>query len=259
MAKWMMPSVELRRAAAVAAAALGQVVWSAGAYAYRPFDGTDAAVVDPGEFEVELGPAQLLREGSERTLIAPAVVLNLGVVNGWEATLQGQGETSLPPATARTSVVGNGAFLKGVVRDGVLQNKPGPSVATEFGILLPGINDEPGIGGSWLGVVSYRFGPLTTHLNVEGAVTRRQHGDMFFSLIAEGPFDWTVRPAAEVAYERAFGESETMSGLVGAIWQVRENLAVDLGIREGRVNDRGLTEIRLGLTFGFPLWRGSGR
>jgi hypothetical protein len=29
-----------------------------------------------------------------------------------------------------------------------------PSVATEFEILLPGSNDEPGVGASWLGIVS---------------------------------------------------------------------------------------------------------
>jgi hypothetical protein len=250
------PDAALRRTAViVAVVTLAATVWSDAAFAYRPFDGTDAAVVDPGEFEVELGPAQLLREGSERTLIAPAVVLNLGLVDGWEAVLQGQGQTSLPPATARTSVVGNGAFLKGVVRDGALQKKPGPSVATEFGILLPGINDESGLGGSWAGIVSYRFGPLTTHFNVEGALTWQQHGDVFLGTILEGPFDWKVRPVAEVLYERAFGEFETVSGLVGAIWQVRENLAVDIGVREGRVNERGLTEVRLGVTFGFPLWR----
>jgi transketolase C-terminal domain/subunit len=87
MASRTMPSVELRRTAAIFAAALGQVILSADALAYRPFDGTDASVIDPGELEVELGPAQLLREGSDRTLIAPAVVLNLGIFEGWEATL----------------------------------------------------------------------------------------------------------------------------------------------------------------------------
>src|SRR5918911_5237783 len=85
------PDAALRRTAVFAAVVmLAATVWSDAAFAYRPFDGTDAAVVDPGEFEVELGPAQWLREGSERTLIAPAVVLNLGVFDGWEAVLQGQ-------------------------------------------------------------------------------------------------------------------------------------------------------------------------
>ena len=33
----------------------GIVAFSSEAFAYRPFDGTDAAVVSPGELEVELG------------------------------------------------------------------------------------------------------------------------------------------------------------------------------------------------------------
>ena len=55
------------------AAMLLIVGWPDRAAAYRPFDGTDASVADPGAFEIELGPAGLLREGSQRTLIAPAV------------------------------------------------------------------------------------------------------------------------------------------------------------------------------------------
>jgi hypothetical protein len=43
--------------------ALSVAVWSAPALAYRPFDGTDAAVAAPGEIEIELQPAGRLREG----------------------------------------------------------------------------------------------------------------------------------------------------------------------------------------------------
>src|SRR3954468_51938 len=112
------------------------------AFGYRPFDSTDAAVASPGEFEVELGPAGFLLQGGERTLIAPAYVLNLGLVEGWEAVLQGRGQEALSSAAHRASFAGNGLFLKGVLRDGVLQEKPGPSVATEFGLLLPGLHQE---------------------------------------------------------------------------------------------------------------------
>jgi hypothetical protein len=95
--------------------------WSESARAFRPFDGTDAAVASVGELELEFEPFGLLRQGSERTLIAPETVLDLGVAEGWEAVLQGQGETALPPALAGASLVGNKAFLQGVLRDGVLQ------------------------------------------------------------------------------------------------------------------------------------------
>jgi len=225
------------------------------AQAFRPFDGTDAAVVGVGEPEAEFEPAGLLRQGAERTLIAPALTLNLGVADAWEAVLEGQGETGLPPGSARTSLVGNGAFLKGIVRDGVLQDKPGPSIATEFGALLPGINDESGFGGSWAGIVSYRFGPATVHFTTELALTRQSHGEVFLSAIVEGPYEWKVRPVVELAYDREAGRRETSSALVGAIWQIRDNIALDLAIREGRTNRLDVMEIRAGLTYALPLWR----
>ena len=59
------------------------------ARAYRPFDGTDAAVAAPGEVEIELQPAGRLREGGNTTLVAPATVFNYGLSQGWEAVFQG--------------------------------------------------------------------------------------------------------------------------------------------------------------------------
>lgn len=231
------------------------------AWAYRPFDGTDAAVAAPGEIELELGPVQLLREGSERTLIAPAAVLNLGLVDRWEAVLQGQGEIPLRHAAdtaGRSRLVSNGVFLKGVLREGVLQEKPGPSVASEFGALLPGINGDRGAGASAAAIVSHRWAGLTAHFNAQAALTRESHADLFVSTILEGPFEWPVRPVGEVFYERTVGERDSASGLVGAIWQIRENFAADVAVREARVGDRDRdrtqTEIRLGFTVALPLW-----
>lgn len=225
------------------------------ALAFRPFDGTDAAVAGVGEFEIELEPAGLLHQGAERIFVAPAITFNLGVTEGWEVVLEGQGETALPPASARTNLVGNGVFLKGIVRDGVLQDKPGPSIATEFGALLPGIDDEAGVGESWTGIVSYRFGSAIVHFTAELALTRQNRGEGFLSTIVEGPYDWKVRPIAEIAYDREVGRRETSSALVGAIWQIRDNIALDFGVREGRTNNRGITEFRAGLTYALTLWR----
>jgi hypothetical protein len=229
--------------------------WSESAHAFRPFDGTDASVADVGEFELELEPLGLLRQGSERTVIAPQMVLNLGVADGWEAVLQGQGETPLAPASANATLAENGAFLKGVIRDGVLQGKSGPSIATEFGVLLPGVNDEAGLGASWAGVISYRLGPATVHFNAEVALTRQRHGEIFLSTIVEGPYEWVVRPVAEIAYDRETSVQETSSVLVGAIWQFRDDLAFDFAVRQGRRNNQSLTEVRAGVTYSFRLWR----
>src|SRR5262245_6175094 len=59
------------------------------AFAYRPFDGTDAAVADTGTMEVEFQPAGSLRDESGTTLIAPATRLNFSVIEGWEVVLEG--------------------------------------------------------------------------------------------------------------------------------------------------------------------------
>jgi hypothetical protein len=246
-----------RRLAASATAMLSffVMVWSPEALAYRPFDGTDAAVADLGDVEVELGPAGYLREGSERTLIAPAARFNYGFANGWEAVIEGQAAHGLSGDARRSSLIGNAASLKGVLREGSLQDKPGPSVATEFGLLLPGINDEPGVGGSVAGIVSQQWPWATVHLNVVAAVTRQQHGDVFVGAIVEGPREWPVRPVAEVFHERDFGRLTTTSELIGAIWQVRETLSFDAGLRRARVNNHTLDEVRAGLTFAFGASR----
>jgi hypothetical protein len=65
-----------QRNAALVLSPILAVAWSGDALAYRPFDGTDAAIAEPGQIEIELGPAQYLQEGSERTLVAPTVVFN---------------------------------------------------------------------------------------------------------------------------------------------------------------------------------------
>jgi hypothetical protein len=231
------------------------MAWSGDALAYRPFDGTDAAIAEPGQVEIELGPAQYLQEGTERTLVAPTVVFNYGLSERWELVLQSEAVHSLMEEASKTSLVGNGLFLKAIVREGSLQGKPGPSIATEFGFLLPGLNDDPtrGTGGSLAGIVSQQWPWLTVHLNAAVAITRQQTADAFFGVILEGPRDWPLRPVAEVFYERDFGGVTTTSALVGAIWQVRDNIAFDVGLRGAQVNDQPLREVRFGVTFGFPV------
>ena len=134
--------------------------------------------------------------------------------------------------------------------------KPGPSIATEFGVLLPGINDEHGTGAVLNGIASQRWDWGTAHVNAQIALTRERHADYFLDTIIEGPRDWVVRPVAEIFYERDVGLSRTRSALVGAIWQVQDNIAVDFGVRGARVNDHTAGEIRAGVTFAFGVTKG---
>jgi hypothetical protein len=185
-----------------------------------------------------------MRAGSQRLLTSADTVFNLGVAEGWEAVLQGQAVTLLSPGPLQTSLLGNEFSLKNIIRDGILQEKDGPRIAVEFGPLLPGVNGEPGTGATLGGIVSNRWGWLTAHFNVAATVTRSHQADAFFGTIVEGPWNWPVRPVAEVFYEREWGVAETVSELAGAIRQVNNKLAFDIALRDARVNRHTVNELR---------------
>ena len=235
-------------AAGFAALALGLCMRPASAY--RPFDGTDAAVVDVNEHEVELQPFGAERIGSQTTAIAPFVVYNYGFADRWEAVLQTEMQTPISGSN-ELNFQNTGAFLKYVIRPGVLQGQSGVSIATEFGPLLPGINADSGVGFSWAGIVSQRWDWGTAHFNVETNLTRDHQAEVFLDVILEGPRDWKVRPVFETFYDKVWTESETRSILLGAIWQVDKDLSFDAAYRYAIENGHAVNEIRAGVTFAF--------
>jgi hypothetical protein len=224
------------------------------ALAYRPFDNTDAATADAGEFELELGPLGYLREGAVRSLVAPAVVANWGISGDREIVLQGQGQTVLgtDQTVPRTSVTDTGLFLKQVLRRGVLQDQSGLSVAMENGFLLPEFHGQSGTGLSSAGIVSGKSDLGAIHFNTQVSLTRDHHADLLVGSIFEGPDAWTVRPVAELwgEQERTAGV-RTFSKLIGGIWRVNEQLSFDIGIRQARTGNEPIHEVRLGLTWSF--------
>jgi hypothetical protein len=220
------------------------------AAAYRPFDGTDAAVADVNETEIELQPFGYQRTGSQSAAVAPFVVYNYGFAERWEMVLQTE---MLSPIVGggQPSIAATGAFLKYVIVPGVLQDKSGISIATEFGPLLPGLNADPGVGFSWAGIVSQRWDWGTAHFNVEANLTRDHQAEAFVGVILEGPSSWKVRPVFETFYDKVWTETVSRSVLVGAIWQVDHDLALDVAYRYATVNGTPVNEIRAGLTFAF--------
>src|SRR5262249_43884296 len=118
------------------------------AWAYRPFDGTDAAVADTGEFELELGPAATVRRKSFDFAL-PAAVLNLGFAPGWEAVFDIKNILTVAralPHRVTDQAADTDLLVKAVLRRGCLQGGTGPSLATELGVLLPNANGEIGVG-----------------------------------------------------------------------------------------------------------------
>jgi hypothetical protein len=242
----------LKRVPVIAAGAImiALGIWVQPALAYRPFDGTDAAVADVHEVEVELQPAGWTKTGAASALIAPGVVYNYGFAERWEVVLQTQLVTPITGG-GDASIAANGTFLKYVIQPGVLQGQSGVSIATEFGPLWPGVNADHGIGFAWTGIVSQRWDWGTAHFNVEANLTRDQHGEAFVGVILEGPISWKVRPVFETFYDKVWTESESRSVLLGAIWQVEHDLSLDAAFRYATVNGHAVNEIRAGLTFAF--------
>ena len=239
----------LARSAALGAILAGGV--ASNALAYRPFDSTDPAVADVGEFEIELSPLSYRHEPSGRVWITPQLRLNYGFAKDWEIVLEGQGEH--PQFGEPSRLVENALSVKTVLREGSLQDKEGLSIATEIGMLLPGINEENGVGASVAGIVGQKWDWGALHFNAQWELSRNQRGEVFLGTILEGPSSWTVRPVAELVYQREFGVSEVVAALVGVIWQVKDNLAFDFAVRQASVNSAPETEVRAGVTFGFSF------
>src|SRR5207249_950548 len=121
-----------RRRAAAATFLLWCAVGATSAWAYRPFVSTDAAVADPKEVEIELGYFNLDRTGRENFISTPHVVLNYGIAKNLELVAEFNFQVSPDVELTDPSL-----SLKGVLKEGVLQDKPGVSVAVEAGPLLP--------------------------------------------------------------------------------------------------------------------------
>ncbi len=231
-------------------------VWPLSARAYRPFNGTDAAVAERGDIEIELGPVGFVREGTDNFLVAPSAIFNWGFADRMELVLEGRHFVHLGTTTAaepRFRVEETGLSLKTVLREGALQDKAGVSIAMEVGALLPTINGDPGIGAQDTLIVSQRWSDLTLHVNVAAAWTRAHTLGMFGGVIFEGHDAWAVRPVAEVFVEGQSDLPTVYSGLAGAIWRLREGLSFDGAFRLAREGSVDTTEIRVGLTWAFNV------
>ncbi|MEI9924435.1 MAG: hypothetical protein WDN50_13705 [Bradyrhizobium sp.] len=55
----------------------------------------------------------------------------------------------------------------------------------------------------------------------------------------------------EFFYDKVWTQTETRSALIGAIWQVKDDLSFDAAFRYALINGRAVNEIRAGLTFAF--------
>jgi len=222
----------------------------ASAWAYRPFVSTDAAVADPSEVEIELGYFNLERTRRKNTIATPSMVLNYGFAKRLE--LVGEFRLEVSPEVEITEP---GLSLKGVLKEGVLQEKPGLSIAVEAGPLLPStLPHEHGVGFEAIGIVSGKLAAVTLHVNGGGGLDRDRQVFGIWGVIGELPLHSTLRLVGEVNGETTQGERPNNSALLGIIWQpTSKSLFLDVGVRHGISHAAPDWQFTIGLTFGLSV------
>jgi hypothetical protein len=234
--------------------ALTSLTWSRRARAYRPFDQTDADVAVTHDVELELGPIGYLHDPTGSTYI-PGFILNYGVVHRVELVFDAHHAFLFggPDVKAHRRQLDTGLFAKAVVREGVLQDRPGPSIALEVGVLLPTVPLAGGPGTSVTVIASQRWPAFALHLNAEADYTRDGTFAFIGGFILEGPDAWTVRPVSEFFVSQQTDGPMAVSGLAGAIWRVTPHLSFDSAFRLAYQGDAQEIEVRMGLTWSFAI------
>jgi hypothetical protein len=209
---------------------------------------TDAAVADPKEVEIELGYFNLDRTGRENTISTPHVVLNYGIAKNLELVAEFNLQVSPDVELTDPSL-----SLKGVLKEGLLQDKPGVSIAVEAGPLLPStLPHEDRVGFEVVGIVSGKLAPVTVHVNGGGGLDRGGRGFGVWGVIGELPVHSKLRLVGEVNGQSTEGDRPNNSALLGIIWQpTSKNLFLDAGVRHGISRAAPDWQFTMGLTFGF--------
>jgi hypothetical protein len=242
-----------RRAVVLVTVFLLTIGHSTPAVGYRPFVSTDAAVVDPGEVEVELGYFNLEREDEEDVFVVPQVVMNYGMSQDWE--LVGEFAVEKPPDAA-AKLVDPALFLKGIIKEGILQQQQGVSIAIEAGPLLPSAAaEQSGLSFEGIGILSGEVHRFTYHINVGGGVDRQQTNPfLLWGVIGEISLLPSLRLVGEVSGESIRKEIPDDSALFGFIWRLPSStLLLDGGLRKSL--SRGAPDwfFTTGLTWSFSL------
>ena len=179
------------------------------------------------------------------------MVLNYGFAKNWEAV--GEFRVEINPDFEITDP---GLFLKGVLKEGVLQGKQGVSVAIEAGPLLPStLPHEHGVGFEAIGIVSGKVAPVTVHIDGGGGLDRDdRHRFAIWGVIGELPVHPEIRLVGEVSGESTQDQRQNNSALIGVIWQpTSRNVFLDAGVRRGISRAAPDWQFTIGLTFGFSL------
>lgn len=229
-------------------------------------DANDARVVDHGTFEAEAQPIgyyQLVLGGEDHTLVAPSMQLYLGIAEGWDLLWLTRGFGVMEPAPGQSaySIAEQMLAFRAMLRHGAYSDDDaeGPSVTLQFGVLLPGIEADPGVGANVALLVSQQWDAGSLHFNAWANYTRERTLELFFTTYFEGPYEWRVRPTAELWIDLVVDGEPMVSGLIGAVIDVDpDDFLIEAGVRVGGWEGWADLEVRLSAWWCWRLWEPDG-
>jgi hypothetical protein len=221
-------------------------------YAYRPFDSTDAAVLEKGETEIELGLYNFTDDGGLDEISIPSFIFNYGLTDTWEIIAEFELQTYKEGDDDNCELKDPAIFLKHVFKEGFLQDKDGACMAVEFGVLLPStVNGEHTTGLEAIGIYSGQLSDFVYHINLGAELDRSDFAlNAVWGTILEYPINDKFRIVGEINGTFKRNDIPSNSGLIGFIWEVGD-INFDLGVRRGfssNASDWGLTT---GISFAF--------
>ncbi len=244
------------------------------AYALRPFRAaSDAAVVEPGTVELELGfdVSRNTRGENDQTKYAiPRAVFNIGIINRFEVDIStgfglvedGQKDTTLG-SVADTTITFKGLWWEAE------EGTPTPSFATEISLVLPTAREEfqPGATrniGRRVGVTGQvdltgEVGLLRYIVNLGGGAEPSAQDDDYV-----GVFTWAA--AGELAVTERFDlvyefqgtvvpdTDDEATALLGLTYTTAGGVKFDFAGFAGLTDGSDNWGITFGLTYDFPIF-----
>jgi len=228
-------------------------IFAVQAHAYRPFLSTDAGVTKSGDAEFEIGYFGISLAKDDITFLIPTAVINFGFLDRFEIV----GQFNLEKPIHEGFQINDAALsLKGVLKDGFLQEKEGISVAFEADLLFPStLPDRSRFGAQGTGIISAKIDPMIFHFNLGGGIENsRSNFFILWGVISEFPIDANWRLVNEFVGRHIIDGINDVSALLGCIWQTPwKALTLDTGVRRGLTPDSADWQFQLGFTIGFHV------
>lgn len=220
------------------------------AFGYRPFVSTDASVVNEHKWDFEVGAFKWIHNDKQDTIITPSIRANYGIRRDWEVVGESDVQIYKEGDDRNQEIVDPALSLKGVLHEGILQDKEGPSLAAEFGLLLPSTAEgERRTGLSGIGILSCKLLDSIFHLNAGMELDRSNFKpNAIWGIILEYPLDGKFRMVGELNGTAKSQKRPDNSGLIGFIYRVGE-VDLDFGLRKGFSDEASDWELTTGVTF----------